>query len=112
MSAAIDVHYWITGFMYPLANSLLVAVALWGVAYTKFTYQFALIGVAAVLSVFISALLLILKLQKALEFTIIAKSTVRMIWPVQAVAEYISMSLYFVGFIWLVVCLKKAEERG
>ena len=108
----IDIHYWIISFVYPTVNLFLLVVAMWGYIYTRYSWQFALIGASALLSAFITTVFLILKLQKAFDITIIAKSVARVIWPFQALAEYASIALYSVGIVWLVASLVKNENKG
>ncbi len=111
MSALIDFHYWITGFAYPATNALLVALSILGFLKTKYPYQFVLIGISAGLSVFISSIFLILKIQKEFDVSIVSKSAAMAIWPIQAIGEYVSMGLYMIGFFWLILSLTKAEDK-
>ena len=112
VSILFDLHSWATAFAYPVINSILVVLSMWGFLKTKFAYQFALIGVSAGLSVLISTIFLILRFQKAFDVSILSKSTARAIWPLQAAGEYISMGLYLVGFSWLILSLTRAEKTN
>ena len=111
MSAAIDIHYWITGFAYPAINLFTLGISIWGFLRTRYGYQFALIGASSALSVLISSVFLILKIQKAADVSIISKQLSRTIWPAQAIGEYLSMGLYAVGFLWLIYSMIQTENQ-
>lgn len=107
----VDIHYWISAFLYPVFNLFMAAIALWGFVATRYTYQFGLIGLSAVSAFFSNSIFLILKLQKAFDLTILTKSAMRLIWPFQALAEYAATTLYSIGFLWLVISLVRNEKN-
>ncbi len=74
-----DIHFWITGFIYPIINLFLTGVSLFGVFPTRYSKEFLLITAAAIVVAVDSGIWLLLKLQKRFDFYLIQNEHLRAI---------------------------------
>ena len=97
----IELHSWITAIVYPFVNGLAGVLFFAAFARRRDVVAIALLGTASLLSFFISLIWLGLRLQNAFSVEVISPQASRMLWGVQAFAEYLSISMFLVGVILL-----------
>jgi|LakMenEpi03Aug12_release.lakeMendotaPanAssembly.Ray.scaffolds.fasta_scaffold1034599_1 hypothetical protein len=106
----IELHSWITAIVYPFVNGFAGVLFFAAFAKRRDVVALALLGTASSLSFFISLIWLGVRLQKAFSVEILSSQASRILWVVQAFAEYLSISMFLAGVI--VLCRFLLLNRG
>jgi len=107
----IELHSWITAIIYPLINGAAAILLLIAFAKNQKVKALGFLGSASLLSFLISVIWLVLRSQKALSITIVPASVARVLWLVQALAEYISIGLFIFGVYLLARYFRDERQK-
>jgi hypothetical protein len=114
----IETHSWITAFVYPVVSGIASSLYIATYLRNKRVQALCFLGVGALLSCAISTLWLVLRLQKAFGIDYISASNARVLWWVQAAAEYVSIAFYITGVIllcrhfWQRIIAANGQDQG
>lgn len=106
----IELHSWITAFLYPIINAVAAIVFFTTYIRKREILATAFLGIASLTSCGISLIWLILRLQKATSVLLIPSAVSRFLWWVQAIAEYFSIGIFLIGVFLLYQYIVKTTE--
>lgn len=111
MNTFLDSHFAVTTVLYPLVNLIALGFLLFGVARTPLRRPFAILSAATILFLVPQMLNLLYFMKKTFDLTMLNPSTVRVLFPIQAGAEYVAFALDVWGVIMLVLTAKKMKPE-
>ena len=107
MHTFLDTHFAIATVLYPLVNIVVLILLLIGTIRTTIKKPLAILAVATLLFLLPQGANLLYFLKKTLVLGFPPPGVVRIMFPVQAVAEYLAFPLHVAGIFLLIKALMK-----
>ena len=111
MNEFLDFHFAITTFMYPLVNLVAFVAFVVGFVRTPLKRPFMILSLATAMFLVSQVLTLLYFLQRSFDLEMLSSATIRMLFPIQACAEYLGFCLDIVGVVTLVVAIQRLFPR-
>jgi hypothetical protein len=111
MSAFLDTHFAIATFLYPLVNTVVLIHFVIGTVRTSLKRPFAILAIATVLFLVPQCANLLYFLKKTLDLGFPSPAAVCVMFPFQAIAEYVAFPLDIVGVVLLLKALMRDYPR-
>lgn len=109
MSEFLDAHFAIATFLYPLVNMIVLILFVIGIVRTSLKRPFAILAIATVLFLVPQCANLLYFLKKTLDLGFPSPAAVRVMFPIQAIAEYVAFPLNIVGIALLLNALMQGS---
>ena len=96
---------------YPTANLIVLGFYGYAAVYSRFRLPFTLLAIAICFLLLRQLSEVLLTVQKLSGIAIISKPVARVLWPITAASDYVSLALYITGAMFLVRSILKQPSN-
>ena len=112
MHVFLEAHFAVTTVLYPLANIVILILLVIGIIRTRLKKPFIMLALATILLLVPQGMTLLCFMKKSLDLGFPPPPIIRAVFPVQAIAEYLSFPLHIVGLALLIrVLIEEHSSR-